>query len=142
MNMVRWNPFGDFDDFFKSYNRALAQNPSQEGLMSADWSPSVDITEDDQEFLIKAELPEVNKEDINVAIDHGVLTLSGERRSEKKDEKEHRIERFYGSFSRSFTLPDTVDENGIQAENRDGMLYLHLPKTEPQEPRKVKVEVH
>lgn len=141
MSLVRWNPFREFDDMFRSYNHAMAQNPSHEGLLSADWSPSVDITEDDKEFLIKAELPEVKKKDISVDINHGVLTLSGERRSEKKDEKEHRVERFYGSFSRSFSLPDDVDEEAIKAENKDGMLYLHLPKTEREAPRKVKVDV-
>jgi len=141
MNITRWNPFGEMDDFFKSYNRALARNQSHEGMLSADWSPSVDITENDKEFLIKAELPEVKKEDIEININNGVVTLSGERRSETKDEKEHRIERFYGSFSRSFSLPDNVNEDEINAENKDGMLYLHLPKSEAQKPKKIRVDV-
>ncbi len=142
MNITRWNPLGEFDDFFKSYQRALARNaPSHEGVMSADWTPSVDITESENEFLIKAELPEVKKEDINIDINNGVVTISGERRSEVKDEKEHRIERFYGRFSRSFSLPDNVEEADINAENRDGMLYLHLPKSKQEKPQKIKVEV-
>ena len=142
MNITRWNPLGEFDDFFKSYQRALARNaPSHEGVMSADWTPSVDITESENEFLIKAELPEVKKEDINIDINNGVVTISGERRSEVKDEKEHRIERFYGRFSRSFSLPDNVEEADINAENRDGMLYLHLPKSTQEKPQKIKVEV-
>lgn len=141
MNITRWNPFNEMDDLFKSYNRALARNPSHEGMLSTDWSPSVDITESDKEFLIKAELPEVKKEDIKVDVNNGVVTLSGERRSEKKDEKEHRIERFYGSFSRSFSLPDSVKEEDIKAENKDGMLYLHLPKSEAEKPRKIKVDI-
>ncbi len=141
MNMMRWNPFNEMDDLFKSYQRAMARQPSQEGVLSADWSPSVDITEDDKEFLIKAELPEVKKEDISVDINQGVVTLSGERKSEKRDEKEHRIERFYGRFSRSFTLPENVNETEIKAENRDGMLYLHLPKSTVEKARKIQVDI-
>jgi HSP20 family protein len=141
MNMTRWNPFGDFDDMLKSYHRALARQPSHEGVMSADWSPSVDITENDKEFLIKAELPEVKKEDISIDINNGVVTLSGERRSETKDEKEHRVERFYGRFSRSFSLPENVDEGHINAENKDGMLYLHLPKSAEEKQKKIKVDI-
>lgn len=141
MNITRWNPFNEMDDFFKSYNRALARNQSQEGMLSADWSPSVDITESDKEFLIKAELPEVKKEDINVNVNNGVVTLSGERKSETRDEKEHRIERFYGSFSRSFSLPENVNEDDILAENKEGMLYLHLPKSEVEKPKKIEVKV-
>ncbi len=139
--MARWNPFREMEDFFKTYNRDLTRGTSQEGMLSTDWTPSVDITESDQEFLIKVELPEVRKEDISVDLDKGVLTISGERRSETRDEKEHRIERIYGSFSRSFTLPDNVREADIKAENRDGMLYLHLPKTEVEQPKKIKVDI-
>jgi HSP20 family protein len=91
--------------------------------------------------LIKAELPEVKKEDIDISVNNGVVTLSGERRSETKDEKEHRIERFYGRFSRSFSLPENVKEEDINAENKDGMLYLHLPKSEVEKPKKIQVDV-
>lgn len=141
MNMTRWNPFNEMDDFFKTYNRALSRQPSQEGMLSADWSPSVDITEDDTEFLIKAELPEVKKEDISVDVNQGVVTLSGERKSETRDEKEHRIERFYGRFSRSFTLPENVNEADIKAENKEGMLYLHLPKSVVEKAKKIQVDI-
>jgi HSP20 family protein len=141
MNMMRWNPFQEMDDFFKGYNRSLLRQQPHEGLMSADWSPSVDITEDDKEFLIKVELPEVRKEDIEVDVKDGIMTISGERKSETRDEKAHRIERFYGSFARSFSLPDSVKGDDIEAENRDGMLYLHLPKSEPDKPKKVKVDI-
>lgn len=141
MNITRWNPYNEMDDLFRSYNRALARNQSHEGMLSADWSPSVDITESDKEFLIKAELPEVKKEDIKVDVNNGVVTLSGERRSETKDEKEHRIERFYGSFSRSFSLPESVREEDIIAENKEGMLYLHLPKSEAEKPKNIQVDI-
>ncbi|MGV6826438.1 MAG: Hsp20/alpha crystallin family protein [bacterium] len=141
MQMTRWNPFSEMDDFFKTYQRAMTRGGSHEGMLSTDWTPSVDITENDAEFLIKAELPEVKKEDISVDVKDGVVTISGERRSETKDDKEHRIERFFGSFSRSFSLPANVSEAEISAENKDGMLYLHLPKSAQQKPEKIQVEV-
>jgi HSP20 family protein len=141
MNMMRWNPFPEMDDFFKSYHRALSRHQPHEGLMTTDWAPSVDITESEKEFLIKVELPEVRKEDIEVDVRDGVMTISGERKQETRDDKAHRIERFYGSFARSFTLPDSVRDGDIEAEHRDGMLYLHLPKSEPEQPKKVKVDI-
>ena len=141
MNITRWDPFSDMEEIMKQYNRSLAKHPSHEGMLRADWAPAVDITENDKEFLIKAELPEVKKEDINIDVNNGILTLSGERYSETRDEKKHRIERSYGSFSRSFSLPDNVNESGISAESKDGMLYLHLPKTEAEKPKKIKVHI-
>lgn len=140
MNMTRWNPFKEMEDFFNT-QRSLAQRPSYEGMVTADWSPSVDITEDKEAFLIKAELPEVKKEDIKVSVDKGVLTLSGERKTEEKDEKKHRIERFYGSFTRSFALPDNVDVNNINAEYKEGMLYLNLLKTAEAKPRSLEIDI-
>lgn len=142
MNITSWHPFREMDDFFRTYDRALSTNRSREGQLNTDWTPSVDITENDDEFLIKAELPEVNKEDIDVNVDNGVLTLSGERKSESRDEKEHRVERFYGSFSRSFSLPENVSSDAIRAESKDGMLYLHLPKSEQEKPKKIQVDIH
>ncbi len=141
MNITRWNPFAEMEDLLKTYNRALAQNPSQEGVLSADWSPSVDIVENDDEFLIKAELPGVPKDDISVDVNNGVVTISGERKNEYKDEKEHRIERFYGRFSRSFSLPENVDETRIEAESKDGVLIVHLPKAEEAKPKKISVSI-
>lgn len=141
MSIVRWNPFDEMDNFLRSYQTALAKNTAQEGMVSTDWRPSVDITENDQEFLIKAELPEVKKDDIKIQVDNGVLTLSGERKTEKKDEKEHRIERFYGCFSRSFSLPDNVNESDIRAESKEGMLYLHLPKIENPKPKSIEISI-
>jgi len=137
MNMLRINPFRELDSLFNSYNRAL----SGENKLSADWTPSVDIVEDENSFVIKAELAGIPKEDIKVQIDNNILTLSGERKSEVNDEKHHRIERFYGSFSRSFSLPDNVDENGIKAESKDGILFLTLPKQAPKETLK-RIEIH
>lgn len=141
MNMTRWNPWSEVDDLFKSYHQAMSKHVPNEGLLSHDWSPSVDITENGDEFLIKAEIPGVKKEDISIDIHQGVVTLSGERKSETRDEKEHRIERYYGRFSRSFSLPDNVDEAAVKAENKEGMLYLHLPKSAGQKPKKINVAV-
>ena len=123
MNIIRWSPFEEFDHLFKN------RTPTKGSSLVADWAPSVDIVENENEFLIKAELPEVKKEDIKVNVEHGVLTLSGERSIEKTDDKAHRTERFYGSFSRSFSLPENVSKDGIVADSKNGMLYLHLPKT-------------
>jgi HSP20 family protein len=109
----------------------------------ADWMPTVDISETDGEYLIKAELPEVKKEDVKVTVENGVLTLQGERRQEKeeKGKRYHRVERSYGSFVRSFSLPESVDEGAVKAEYKDGVLNLHLPKTEKVKPKAIDVKV-
>jgi HSP20 family protein len=97
-----------------------------------DWSPATDISETDKEYLIRAALPAVKKEDVKVTYENGVLTLSGERRQkeEQKDEKFHRVESYYGNFSRSFALPDEIEEDAIKAESKDGVLTIHVPKAE------------
>jgi HSP20 family protein len=141
MNITPWHSGRSLDDFFSSLNRNIAKHPAQEGMLSADWNPAVDIIENKNSFLIKAELPEVKKEDLKVNVDHKILTFSGERRSETKDEKTHRVERSYGSFSRSFSLPDNIDEANIKAESKDGMLYLTLPKAESAA-RTTQIKVH
>ncbi|MCF6194643.1 MAG: Hsp20/alpha crystallin family protein [Kangiellaceae bacterium] len=141
MNIAPWHSLRNFDDFFSNLNQSIAKRPAQEGMLSADWIPSVDIIENDDSFVIKAELPEVKKEDVKVSIDKNILTFSGERRTEVKDEKEHRIERSYGSFSRSFSLPDNIDDTKISAENKDGMLYLTIPKAEAKE-KLTQIEIH
>jgi len=141
MNIAPWHTLRNFDDFFSSFNQNISKRPVQEGMLSADWVPAVDITENDESFVIKAELPEVDKKDVRVNVDKNILTLSGERKSEIKDEKEHRIERSYGSFSRSFSLPDNIDDSNIKAESKKGMLYLTIPKAAQK--RKLKqIEIH
>lgn len=107
------------------------------------WQPATDISETDKEFLFKAELPEVKKEDVTVEIEGNVLTIRGERKQEKeeKDKKMHRVERFYGSFMRSFTLPENVDPKAITAEMKDGVLQVHLPKVATAEAKPTKVEI-
>ena len=116
--------------FFRSLYPFFEHTSPQLKQLEKNWKPLVDVTEDTKEYLIKAELPEVKKEDIKVTTQNGYLTISGERNFEKEDKKLHTMERFYGSFERSFNLPDDVNENDINAEFKDGLLLLHLYKTE------------
>ena len=106
-------------------------------------TPRVDISETDKEFAIKAEIPDVQKEDVKVSVDNGVVTIQGERKQEKeeKGKKFHRVERYYGSFVRSFTLPDNIDEANIKASFKDGMLNLQIPKSAVAKPKSIEVKV-
>jgi HSP20 family protein len=108
-----------------------------------DWAPRVDIAETENEFIIKAEIPEVKKEEVKISVDNGVLSIRGERKQEKeeKGKKFHRIERYYGSFTRSFTLPDNVDETKIEASFKDGMLNIQIPKSEKSKPKALDVKI-
>jgi HSP20 family protein len=109
----------------------------------ADWTPTVDITEDDKEYLIKAEIPEVNKNDVKVAVQDGVLSIQGERKQEKeeKGKRFHRVERSYGKFVRSFSVPDDAVEDKVRAEFKEGMLFVHLPKSEKARTKAIEVKV-
>jgi HSP20 family protein len=133
------------EDFFDRYNKSLSlpRRGNQEVLSSGDWAPRVDISETDKEFTIKAEIPEVKKEDVKVTVDNGVLSIRGERKQEKeeKGKKFHRVERSYGSFTRSFTLPENVDGTKIAASFKDGMLNLQIPKTEASKPKAIDVKI-
>jgi HSP20 family protein len=137
-------------EFSERFNRLfgrplLASRPpaAEEALISADWVPLVDIEETDKEYLVKAELPEIKKEDVKVSLEDGVLTIQGERKLEKeeKGKKIHRTERAYGKFVRSFTVPSDVDDKKILAEFKDGVLAVHVPKTAAAKPRAVGVKV-
>ncbi len=112
-------------------------------LVVADWAPSVDISETDAAYLVKAEIPGVQKEDVKVTLQDGMLTIQGERNQEKeeKGKKFHRVERCYGSFMRSFRVPDDADEGKVKAEFKDGMLNVTLAKSEKAKPRQVNVSV-
>jgi HSP20 family protein len=122
---------------------AQPQANGKETMIVADWVPSVDVSETDGEYQIKAEIPDVKKEDVKVILEDGVLTIQGERKQEKEDKgkKYHRVERTYGSFVRSFTLPDLVDEEKVKAEFKDGILKLQLPKSEKARPKAIEVKV-
>ena len=146
MNLVRWDPFRELEEMSNRLNRlferpTLRTGNGKEALTVADWVPSVDISETDTEYLIKAELPEVKKEDVKVTLQDGVLMIQGERQQEKeeKGKKFHRVERSYGSFVRSFTLPDYVDNTNVKAEFKEGILNLHLPKSERAKPKAIEV---
>jgi HSP20 family protein len=148
MNLIKWNPFNELEDISNRLNQifgrpAVSAAADQQMLKVADWTPSVDISETDQAYLIKAEIPEVKKEDVKVTIDDGMITIQGERKMEKeeKGKKFHRIERSYGSFVRSFRLPDGVDESKVKAEFKDGMINVTLPKSEKAKKKAVEVAV-
>ena len=146
--LVTWNPFGELDEvqnrlgsFFGGTFPRFGNGNG--GLKLATWSPQVDITEDDKEYLVKADLPEMKKEEIKVNVENGVLSVSGERKTEKeeKDKKIHRIERSYGSFLRRFTLPEDADGKKIAADFKDGVLKVHLPKSPVAMPKAIEVKV-
>jgi len=139
MSLVNFNPFKELDSWLNSYNQSMAAS-GQKGLTS-DWKPRVDISENEDAFVIKAELAGVPKDDIKVSLDNNILTISGERKSEIEDETHHRVERFYGSFSRSFSLPENIDESAIKAESKDGILKLNIPKAELQSKLK-QIDIH
>jgi len=115
----------------------------EETMTVSQWMPLVDITENDKEYLIKVELPEVKKDDVKVTVENGVLTISGERKFERedKDKKYHRIERSYGSFTRSFSVPDDAEDSKVSAEFKDGVLTVHLAKSEKARPKSIEVKV-
>jgi HSP20 family protein len=112
-------------------------------LTVPDWAPMVDISETDDEYLVKAEIPEVKKEEVKVRVENGVLTIEGERKQEReeKGKKFHRVERYYGTFLRTFTVPENVDEKKVKAEFKDGVLNVHLPKAEMAKPKAIEVKV-
>ena len=148
MNLVNWNPLRELEEMSDRLNsffgrQGTRRSNGREMMTVADWAPSVDISETDEAFHIEAELPEVKKDDVRVTLENGVLTLQGERKEERegKDRKVHRIERSYGRFVRSFTLPDLVDDTKVKAEFKNGVLHLHLPKSEKAKPKAIEVKV-
>ena len=135
-----WNPIHEMDELF--HNR-LASVPGGEGLQSVAWSPIVDIEETEQNYVIRVELPGLDKDKVKVVVENGVLTLSGERDLERKAEGKtfHRVERSHGTFSRSFTLPEDVDSESVVANFKDGLLEIHVAKHEKALPKSIEVRV-
>jgi len=136
--VTTWNPLREMDEAQNRLNRIfLGDFPARIGsgeihsLTVADWSPEVDVSEDDHGYLLKADLPEMKKDDVRVTVEDGILSVSGERKCQKEDEKKkfHRIERSFGTFRRNFTLPEDADSTKVTAEFRDGVLKVHLPTT-------------
>jgi len=143
MSLVAWDPWREIDDLFDRYSRAGSpQNKLRTGS-DGDWAPRVDIAETSKQFLIKAEIPEVRKEDVRVSLENGVLTIHGERRkeSEESGKRFHRIERQYGSFTRRFTLPENVDQGKVEATFKEGMLNIAIEKTEEARPKQIEIKV-
>ncbi len=144
MSLVAWNPARELDALFSRVNRPLGSERGVWGetMGSADWMPAVDIRETEDAYQIDVDLPEMRPEDVQVTFHDGVLAVSGERKYEQKTEgKVHRLERRYGRFSRSFRLPESADESRIEAQARDGVLRLRIPKREAVKPRTIDVQV-
>jgi len=145
---TRWNPFKELVEFERGLENIFGRAPAIAGnggehITEELWAPVTDITEDDKEFLVKVELPEMKKEDVKVTVENGTLRISGERKAEKeeKTKKYHRIERSYGAFERIFGLPDGADGTKVSADYKDGMLTVHLPKTAEAKPKAIEVKV-
>ena len=147
--LITWNQLREMEEAQNRFNPFLGRFPNRMGggeihsLAVADWSPEVDISEDDRGYLLKADLPEMKKEDVRVTVEDGILCVSGERKSEKEDQKRkfHRIERSFGNFRRSFTLPEDADSKKVTADFRDGVLKVHLPTTPIARSKAIEVKV-
>ena len=143
MNLVNWTPFGNMEGHFDRYNNPMPARAGEDPAKAFDWRPSVDISETKKNYLIKAELPEMDKDDVSVSVETGLLTISGERKFEKEEDTEtqHRVERMYGRFSRSFALPVDADEEHISAKSKNGVLKVRIPKTRETVEKPVKINV-
>jgi len=145
MAIIRWDPFRDLITLREKMNRlfedAFTSRTEEKDLISRSWSPAVDIFETENELVLTAEVPGIEDKDIEIKIEDNTLSLKGERKFEKetKEENYHRIERAYGSFYRSFTLPTYIDQDKIRAEHQNGVLKITMPKKAELKPRKVKV---
>jgi HSP20 family protein len=152
MAIVRWEPFRDlvslqermnrlFDESFRS--RGASAGQEDDWALGGSWAPPVDIFEETGNIVLKAELPGIDAKNVDVRVENNVLTLRGERKFDQEVKKEnyHRVERSYGSFSRSFTLPNVVDTENIKAEYKDGVLRVVLPKREEAKPKQIAINV-
>jgi HSP20 family protein len=148
--VITWNPLREMDEAQNRFNPFFLgdfHNRMGSGeihsLAVADWSPEVDISEDDHGYVLKADLPEMKKDDVRVTVEDGILSVSGERKSEKEDQKKkfHRIERSFGTFRRSFTLPEDADSTKVTADFRDGVLKVQLPTTTIARSKAIEVKV-
>jgi HSP20 family protein len=145
--LTRWDPFREMEEMQSRLSNILSRrsqgrdNEGKESITVPEWAPVVDITEDEKEYLISAELPEIKKEEIKLTVENGVLILAGERKREKeeKGKKYHRVERAYGSFVRTFALPDNADADKVNAEFKDGVLKVHIGKSEAARPKMIEV---
>jgi HSP20 family protein len=147
MNIVRFDPIREMDRFFALSSGGLMgrwQRPAAEAEAGESaWTPMLDVSETDSEYLVRADLPAVKKEDVSVTVENDAVTISGERKfdREEKSERVHRRESFRGLFSRSLSLPDNADANGIRAESKDGVLTVHIPKTKTERSKAIAIKV-
>ncbi|PJE80214.1 Spore protein SP21 [invertebrate metagenome] len=143
MSITRWSPFGELDELIKSYNKlrhSIKREPAN--TSNGEWLPALDITETPQSFVIKVEVPGIKNEHLQINVEQNVIRINGERPFEYKDVKEHRIERKFGTFSRSFSLPNNVDEENIHAQLNDGLLCLTLLKVEEAQHNTIEIKVN
>ena len=145
--LAKWSPFREMDTLQSRLNTLLGRTAwrptGEETFPVTEWTPLVDVTEDEKEYVIKTELPEVKKEDVKVTVENGTLRITGERKLEKEEEgkRYHRIERAYGSFERSFMLPEGTQPDKLTADYKDGVLKVHLPKSVEVKPKPLEVKV-
>ncbi len=145
MAIIRWDPYRDLLTLRERMNRLFEDMVTNRGeerdLVASSWAPSVDIFETENEVVLTAEVPGIDEKDIEIKVEDNSLTIRGERKFEKetKEENYHRIERSYGSFFRSFTLPSTVDQDKVEAQYENGVLKIQMPKKAEVKPRKVRI---
>lgn len=143
-----WDPFAELREMSERFARAFEQNAllknDEQTLTNVEWAPAVNVSETDKAYLIKADLPEVKREDVKITQDDGVLTVEGERRQEKREESEkyHRVESSYGRFLRRFTLPDDADGERIEAQYKDGALTVTIPKGPSKQPKARSIKIN
>jgi HSP20 family protein len=146
--LAKWDPLRELNEFSSRFSNAFAsegRNRNENGWFTkAQWAPLVDISEDEEEYLIRAELPGLEKDHVKVTVENGTLMISGERAMEREDEnlKYHRVERSYGNFIRAFSLPNDADGAKIRAEFKNGILKVHLPKSEDAKPKSIEIKVN
>jgi len=146
MKLTKWDPLRDMDEMMSRYSPFFPTNLLRQFAPAGkefNWSPAADITETDTEYLVKADLPGVDKKDVKITVENSQLHLSGERTTENKSkgENEIRVERFHGTFSRTFALPEDADTKGIRAESSNGSLTVHIPKTKGAKSTKIEVPI-
>jgi HSP20 family protein len=154
MSLIRWNParelatwpsdlFGIQREMNRMFDNVFRFDFRNEDTAFSNWTPAVDISEHDDAYVVKVELPGVNKDDVKITVESNILTIRGEKKQEKETKKEnyHRVERTYGAFERSFTLPTTVKNDKIDAAYKDGVLQIALPKAEEAKPKQIEVKV-
>jgi HSP20 family protein len=153
MSLIRWNPTRDLASFpsgmfnmQREMNRMFdhfIRGVDEPGLLNDNWLPAVDVAEKDNEYVVNVELPGVNKDDVKITLESNILTIRGEKKTEKETNQKNfrRMERSYGSFQRSFTLPTSVKNDKIDAEYKDGILSITLPKAEEAKPKQIEVKV-